>query len=146
MLFSLLGIVAGFLVASWNYVPCAVWLRQWISSFAIAEIVAFLVLLGAVVMAVLRWLRGLCAKGVAAVGLGMFDRLLGAVFGLLRGLLGGAVVVTALVAFSPESRWVKSSDSGTLFPCRVAWVILGGAPGATGTDGGGCGSSATTVT
>lgn len=108
VLFSLAGMVVGFLVASWNYVSCAVWLRQWISSFAVSEVVAFLALLAGVVVA-FSLAAGFVRKGVAAVGLGVFDRLLGALFGLLRGLLGGAVVLTALVAFTPDASWVKDS-------------------------------------
>lgn len=114
VLFSLLGIVAGFLVASWNYVTVAVWLRQWIGSFAIAEMVAFVGLLGAVVV-LFSLAAGFVRKGVAAVGLGVFDRLLGALLGLLRGLLGGAVAVTALVAFAPDSGWVKDSALAPYF-------------------------------
>ena len=45
----------------------------------------------------------------------MFDRVLGALIGLLRGLLAGAVIVTAPVAFTPESAWVKGSALAPYF-------------------------------
>ena len=62
VLFSLLGVIVGFMVASWNYVTLAVWLRQWISSFAIAEIVGFVLLLGGVVL-LFSLAAGFCAPG-----------------------------------------------------------------------------------
>ncbi len=108
VLFSLAGLIVGFLVASWNYIDVAVWMRQWMHSFAVAEAIAFLALLAGVMM-VFTMMAGFVRKTVAAVGLGVFDRLLGAVFGAVRGVLVGVVVLTALVAFAPDSSWVKDS-------------------------------------
>ena len=114
VLFSLMGVVVGFLMASWNYVQFAIWLRQWIVSFAVAEVAAFLVLLAGVTM-LFSFAAGFARKGATAVGLGVFDRLLGAGFGLVRGLLAGAGVLTGLVAFTPDSAWVKESALAPYF-------------------------------
>ena len=53
-------------------------------------------LLGAVVGSIVR-------RFVKAVGLSFFDRLLGAVFGLLRGALIAIALLTAYIAFGPRS-------------------------------------------
>ena len=108
VLFSIAGIIAGILIASWNYLRLATTLHRWITSFPAAQIVAFLAILVGVVM-VFSLAAGLLRKTVAAVGLGFLDRLLGAAFGLLRGLLVGVAVIMACLAFLPNSPWIRDS-------------------------------------
>jgi len=43
------------------------------------------------------------------VGLRWFDRLLGGLFGFLKGVVICTVVVIALAAFSPTSPWIQDS-------------------------------------
>ncbi len=120
VLFSLAGLVAGVLLASWNYVQLAAWLHTWVTSFAAAEVIAFLLLLG-LVMAAFSLVAGVARKTASAVGLGFFDRLLGAAFGLLRGMLLGAAILMAITAFVPDSSWVENS--------RLAPYFLAGSHG-----------------
>jgi membrane protein required for colicin V production len=108
MLFSLAGLIAGILLASWNYLRVGIWLQRWIASATAAQIVAFVaILLG--VMLVFSIAAGLVRRTVQAVGLGFMDRLLGAGIGVLRGVLLGVSAMMALAAFAPGLGWAKSS-------------------------------------
>jgi membrane protein required for colicin V production len=115
-LFGLLGFVGGFVLASYYHEAAGDWIfqRQWLSSLPTARIVAFLVIVVAVVIAF--ELAGHAVRKVAhAVGLGTFDRLLGACFGLARGLLLGVVVIVGTIAFAPQSSWMTGSKLAPYF-------------------------------
>jgi len=105
---SLAGVVVGILAASWNFLEVAVRLQRWIASFAICELLAFLLIL-VLVMAVFTIAATVLAKTVKAVGLGFLDRLLGAAFGLVRGILIGVAAIMAATAFFPDSGWLRHS-------------------------------------
>ncbi len=100
--FSLAGVVVGYLLAAWEYPRLAAWLMQYVSSRWIADIAAFLaifcavMLLAGIVGRIARWL-------VKGIGLRWFDRFLGAVFGIIRGIVISTVLVLALAAFSPQA-------------------------------------------
>ena len=106
VLFSLGGLLAGILIASWNYVALAARLHRWITSYPTAEVAAFLLLV-VLIMVLFTLAAGLLRKTVSAVGLGLFDRLFGAVFGLLRGVLLGVALMMAIAAFAPRSSWLR---------------------------------------
>jgi membrane protein required for colicin V production len=113
-LFSLGGLIAGILLASWNYNHIAVLLERLITTPATAEIVAFLLIAFGVM--VLSTLLGKALNRTAhAIGLGFFDRLLGAVFGLARGCLFGVGILMAVAAFRPHSAWVENSRISPYF-------------------------------
>jgi len=108
VLFSLAGLIAGILIASWNYLQLAEWMHRWITSLPTAQILAFLaILLG--VWVVFATVAGFVRKAVKAVGLGFADRMLGAAFGVARGVLLGIAAMMALTAFAPDSEWMKKS-------------------------------------
>lgn len=113
-IFSLAGLVAGVLLASWNYGRCALPISSVISSPAVANTVAFLAIaLGVMIVAALV---GRMVHATAhAVGLGFFDRLGGAAFGLLRGSLIGIAILMAVSAFLPNADWVKKSQLAPYF-------------------------------
>jgi membrane protein required for colicin V production len=113
-LFSLGGLIAGILIASWNYNPAAILLERLITTPATAQIVAFLLIVIGVM--VLGSLLGKALNRTAhAIGLGFFDRLLGAVFGLVRGCLFGVAILIAAAAFRPHSAWVENSQLSPYF-------------------------------
>jgi len=111
---SLAGVVVGYLLAAWEYWRVAAWFGLYVKSQEVAEIVAFLTIFFAVVIAagivgrIARWL-------VKEAGLGWADRLLGAVFGLVRGGAIVAVLVLALAAFAPGSKVLGRSVLGGYF-------------------------------
>jgi membrane protein required for colicin V production len=113
-LFSLGGLIAGILIASWNYGRPAVYLGHLITSPATAEIVSFLLLVVGVM--VLSALLGKALNRTAhAIGLGFFDRILGAAFGFGRGCLLGVVALMAIAAFLPHSTWIENSHLSSYF-------------------------------
>lgn len=112
--FSLAGVVAGYLIAAWEYPRVAAWYERFVTSQWAADIAGFFTIFLAVML-----LAGILARitqsMVRGVGLRWFDRLLGAPFGFIRGVIVSAVVVLALAAFAPQ--W-------GLPPSRIAPFML----------------------
>jgi membrane protein required for colicin V production len=102
VMFSLVGLAVGILVASWNYVGLGVRLGRWIGTMQTAQVVAFVaILLG--VMLVFSIVAALLRRTLKAVGLGFADRLLGAAVGVVRGVVLGVAAMMAMAAFSPDA-------------------------------------------
>jgi membrane protein required for colicin V production len=106
--FSLAGVIVGYLVAAWEYPRLAGWYAQHVNSQWAADIAGFftifvvVVLLAGIIGRITRW-------AVHGVGLRWFDRLLGALFGFVRGVALSTVVVLALAAFAPQWGWLQQS-------------------------------------
>ena len=111
---SLVGFVAGILIASWEYLPLAQKLGAWIQNFAVAEVIAFLLILVLVIVLV-SLIAQVLRTTVKAIGLGLLDRLLGAGFGAVRGMLIGVALLMALSAFAPATQWAKNSQLAPYF-------------------------------
>ena len=116
--FALGGLVAGFLLACWYYEPLARMLHGLLSSAAMAQFVAFL-LITVAVMVVASLAGALLHRTATVIGLGFLNRAAGAVFGLLRGSVLASGFLLALIAFLPASSWVRQS--------RLAPYLLAGA-------------------
>jgi membrane protein required for colicin V production len=99
--FSFAGVVVGYLLAAWEYPRAAAWFSPYVNSTWTADIAGFFTIFFAV-MLVAGMVGRLTRWAVQGVGLRWFDRLLGAVFGFLRGLVVCGVVVLALAAFAPH--------------------------------------------
>ncbi len=105
-LFALAGAVIGYLVAAWEYPRVAEWYMRYMNSAWAADIAGFLTvflvftLLGSVVGRIARW-------AVHGVGLRWFDRVLGGLFGGIRGIAVCTVIVMALASFSPTSPYLR---------------------------------------
>ena len=106
--FALGGLLAGFLLACWYYRQLAVQLAGLISSPPIAQFASFLILLAAC-MVIASLLGKTLHKAAKVAGLGFLNRLMGGLFGLLRGAVLGTAVLTALTAFLPASQWITNS-------------------------------------
>ena len=107
-LLGLVGLIAGVMAAAWYAPRFAGWLIRWITPRSLAELVAFvLILAGVTVLASVagRLLRGACS----AIGLGFFDRLGGAVFGLVRGVLLLAALLLPLMPYLQQLRTARES-------------------------------------
>jgi membrane protein required for colicin V production len=91
---------AGLVLGIWFYGMAGAFLLPYVSSPQVANFIGFFIVftgclvLGVVVSAIVR-------RFVKTVGLSWFDRFLGAVFGLVRGMLMSVAIITALVAFAP---------------------------------------------
>jgi membrane protein required for colicin V production len=119
--FALGGLMLGFLLACWFYRLLAIQLKGLITSLQIAELAAFLLILAGT-MIVASLLGRILRHTASAIGLGFVDRLLGAVFGLLRGALLGVALLLALTAFLPRSPWVENSHLAPYF-LRAAHAV-----------------------
>lgn len=107
---GVLGFVAGFEVASWAYIDLADRFRSlgWIASDSVARLLAFLVIVMAVVVA-FEFLGLMLRKSLRAIGMSPFDRVLGAAFGFARGCLIGIALLMAAAAFAPHAEFVTGS-------------------------------------
>lgn len=99
--FALAGVVLGYLIAAWQYPRAAAWYAPFSGSVWIAEIAGFFTIF--IVVAVVAGLLGRLSRwAVKGVGLHWFDRVLGALFGFIRGVAIGAVIVLAFATFAPQ--------------------------------------------
>src|SRR5258706_14341922 len=92
--------VGGVLCGAWFYrIPGDV-VRPWVGSREVANLCGFLLILAAVIVLgwIVSWIVGAMMR---AVKLSWLDKLLGAGFGLARGVLVCVAVITAIVAFAP---------------------------------------------
>lgn len=111
--FSLAGVVVGFLLASWDYRLVSSHLGfinpPWVADIAGFMIIFFVIaLLAGTIGRIARW-------GIKQAGLRWIDRALGGAFGLLRGVLVITVIVMAMAAFAPQSQWLQESDLAPYF-------------------------------
>jgi membrane protein required for colicin V production len=106
--FSLAGVIAGYLLAAWEYPRVAAWYSQHMNSQWAADIAGFftiffvVVVLAGIIGRITRW-------AVHGVGLRWFDRILGGLFGFVRGAVISTVIVLALAAFAPQWGWLQQS-------------------------------------
>ncbi len=108
-LFSLAGVVVGYLMAAWGYTRVAAWYMPFVKSAWMADIAGFLTIFIAV--ALVAGIVGRLARWFfKEAGLRWFDRLLGAAFGLIRGVLAVAVLLLALTSFAPDNKLIAQSS------------------------------------
>jgi len=107
-LFSIAGLIAGLFIAGIYYMQLTPYLLRLIHSAPAAEAASFLLIAIGVLIAagiIGRLLRAILRK----VGLGWADRLLGLVFGVVKGCFLATLLVMALTAFFPDRPWVRQS-------------------------------------
>lgn len=116
---SLAALVVGILGGMWWYRPVALRLEPHLGSGRVAEFVAFaLILIAAIVAGSLA--GRLLAKILGWVGLRWFDRLLGAAFGAVRGLLLAVALILGIVAFEP----IQGSEQVVAESKLAPWALL----------------------
>jgi membrane protein required for colicin V production len=94
---ALAGIFFGF----WSYGIVGAYFLDYVSSKALANLIGFFIIF-AVVLLIGAIVGRILAKFLKWVGLSWFDRLLGGAFGLVRGAIMAAAMVTVLLAFAPS--------------------------------------------
>jgi membrane protein required for colicin V production len=98
---SLISSIAGLVLAYWFYGIPASFLAPFLSTRRLANLLGFIIVFAVVVLA--GWLvAALINRFVKATGLTLFDRFLGAVFGLVRGAAVCIALLTAYIAWSPR--------------------------------------------
>src|SRR5580658_8201857 len=119
---ALLALVLGM----WFYGLAGSFLIPYVSSDRVANLIGFLLVVFGVMLfgSMLGWI---VSRFLRTVGLSFFDRLLGAGFGLVRGLLIAVSLLTAYMAFGPQvdSKTVSagSVDKAVLNSRIAPWVL-----------------------
>lgn len=111
---SVLGLVLGVVLASWNYALLAAAIKGWVQIDAVADAIAFL-LIAAVVMIVANVAGAVLKKFFHWLGLGCIDTLGGAVAGFVQGVLLVTVCVLVTVAFFPQNQSLSEAKFPRLF-------------------------------
>lgn len=112
--FGIAGLVLGYLLAAWQYPRLSAWFAPHLKAPWLGDIAGFLIIFLAVM--VLAGVAGRIARWAAKeAGLRAFDRMLGAVLGLLRGALIVAVILMGMAAFTPASKWLEGSELAPYF-------------------------------
>ena len=123
-IFSLAGVVLGYLSAVWGYHRLSGMYRPYVNATQYADIAAFLtiffsvLILAGIVACLARW-------AMKEAGLRGVDRVLGGAFGLVRGVAIVTVGVLAIAAFAPDNQALSRSSLGGYFlvAARTAtWV------------------------
>jgi membrane protein required for colicin V production len=112
--FSLAGLIVGLFFAAANYGVFAPWVLVLIHNQPAADLIAFLVI--ALLVMLLAGLAGRLLRTLfRGVGLGVVDRLLGALFGLVKGCVVVTLVLMGIVAFLPRQAWLENSRLAPVF-------------------------------
>jgi membrane protein required for colicin V production len=113
-IFSLGGIVLGLFIAAANYGEFSLWVLRVVHNRAAANLIAFLLI--ALLVMVLASIAGRLLRSLfRGVGLGIVDRLLGALFGLVEGCVVVTLVLMGIVAFLPRQDWLSNSRLAPVF-------------------------------
>src|SRR5208337_2792126 len=107
-LISLASVLIGLVVAAIGYSRTALWFDDLTKSHEIALGLGFLVLFLSTLL-VGALVGVLARKLIKTAGIQWFDRFLGGVFGLVRGVLIDAILLMALMAFAIKPEAVRQS-------------------------------------
>jgi membrane protein required for colicin V production len=125
----LVAVLAAILLGAWFYGRVAEYIEPHVSSPTAAKLAGFLIVFFAVVLlgAIVSWIVG---KFLRVTGLSFVDHLLGAGFGLLRGVLVGVALIMGIMAFSKDGTPPKSIDESRVAPyvSQAARVFAAMAP------------------
>jgi membrane protein required for colicin V production len=107
---GLFGFFAGFGAASWGYISLGdrILSKGWITTEFMARMLAYLLIV-TVVVAAFEVFGRVLRKSLRAIGVGSVDRLMGAVFGLVRGALMGLALLMAAAVITPLPQIVAQS-------------------------------------
>jgi membrane protein required for colicin V production len=106
--FSMAGLFVGYIVAAWQYQRLAAWLLSFLNSELLAEIFGFLIIFFAILI-VFSIAGRIARRLMKEAGLSGFDRLLGALLGLIKGSLAVAVILMGMTAFTPTTSMLEKS-------------------------------------
>jgi membrane protein required for colicin V production len=111
---SLIGLLLGLSIASWNYPVVANALLPLIHSEATSNIVGFIVI-AMLVMVVCNLLGNLLAKTMEWMGLGCVDTILGGLAGFVQGFVLVTLFLIGVVAFFPKTDWLAGARLPPMF-------------------------------
>jgi membrane protein required for colicin V production len=112
--FSLTGLIAGIVIASWQYKHFGNELARIVHDLDIAEAISFCLI--ALLVMVTAGLLGMLLKSVVhGVGFAWLDKIAGLIFGLVRGGVLVILCVVVLAAFFPDTRWLGDAQLSRYF-------------------------------
>jgi membrane protein required for colicin V production len=126
-LLSMAGLVVGYIVAAWKYPGLSDWFMTFLKNAWLADIVSFLIIFF-VILLVFNIAARLARKLMKAAGLSGFDRFMGALLGVVKGVLVVTVVLMGMTAFTPTSTMLKRSVLAPYFLVvgrAAVWVAPG---------------------
>jgi membrane protein required for colicin V production len=117
---GLVASVAALLCGIWLYRMAGAAVRPYVGSREVANLIGFILIVVAVIVLglMVSWLIGKMWK---AIGLSWLDRLLGAGFGVARGVVVSIALITAIVAFAPGT---DSTPPKAVVDSRIAPYII----------------------
>ena len=110
-LFSLGGAVLGLLGAAWGYPLLTPFFQNWVRLTPMAQLLSFLTIFFVLFLATGVTGR-LLSHAAKETGMRWADRMMGAAFGLVRGIVIATVLVLAFATFSPDSKTIAGSAFG----------------------------------
>ncbi len=117
-LVGIVSVIAALLLGAWFYGLAGSYLVPWVSSRSVSNLLGFLLVFCGVLL--LGSLVGRVLRGFMKVtGLSFLDRLLGAAFGAVRGILVSVALVMAVMAFTPARRMQSSVAQSRIAPYVV---------------------------
>jgi len=108
------GLLMGLALAAWNYARFAAMILPVVRIKPVANTIAFL-LIAILVMGLAALAGKLLFKAFHHMGLGCIDRLAGAAFGFVQGVVLVTLIVLVSVAFFPEAHWLVEARMPRLF-------------------------------
>jgi membrane protein required for colicin V production len=113
--------VLALVLGMWFYGLAGSFLQPYVSSARLANLIGFLLVVFAVMLlgGIVGWIVN---RFLRTIGLSFFDRLLGAAFGLVRGMLVAIALLTAYMAFGPEVD--SKTVSASVLHSRIAPYVL----------------------
>ena len=107
---SLIGLIFGLTLASWNYARVGSIFMQMVKVEALANAIGFIVI-AVVVMMIANVVGGLLTKTFRWLGLGCLDSLVGALLGFAQGAVLVMICILATVAFFPGQHWLAEAQA-----------------------------------
>jgi len=124
---GLASVVLAIVLGIWFYGAAGAWLIPYLSSRGLANFAGFLLVFCGV-MLVGHLVSYIVGRFLKVTGLSIFDHLLGAVFGAVRGILISVALIMAIMAFSqgdkPPSSVVNSRTAPYVVDAARAFAAL----------------------
>jgi membrane protein required for colicin V production len=111
---SMAGLVVGYIVAAWQYPGLADWFMTFLKNQWLADIFSFFIIFF-VILLLFNVAARVARKLMKAAGLSGFDRFLGALLGVVKGVLIVTVVLMGMTAFTPTSTMLRKSALAPYF-------------------------------
>jgi len=120
---SIVGVIAGYYAAYTYYGYLVKLLSKWLSNTGYINILSFLIIFGIVFFIVS--ILGIITKYLLSISyLGWIDRICGAGFGLIKGILIAAIMFVVLTAFLPKGAPVIKGSFLSPHVTHIAEAII----------------------